>query len=152
MIVRQLNPWSPGWNAPGNALAQMRQDMEALMERLTGVTANGSVAGVFPAMNVSEDLDHYYVRALMPGVDASKLNVSVVHQTIAVSGTRQSPEEEGVSYHRKERAEGPFSRSVTLPASFDGARVDAKYVDGILTLTLPKPEAAKPRRVAVQTS
>ena len=70
---------------------------------------------------------------------------------IAVSGTRQSPEEEGVSYHRKERAEGAFSRSVTLPAAFDGTRVEAKYVDGILTLTLPKPEAAKPRRVTVQT-
>src|SRR4029453_8538334 len=150
MIVRQLNPWSPGWNTPGNALAQMRRDMETLMERLTGATADGSV--VFPPMNVSEDLDHYYVRALIPGIDASQLNVSVVRQTIAVSGTRQSPEEEGVSYHRKERAEGPFSRSVTLPASFDGARVDAKYVDGILTLTLPKPEAAKPRRVTVQTS
>ena len=71
---------------------------------------------------------------------------------IAVSGTRQSPGEEGVSYHRKERAEGPFSRSVTIPAAFDGSRVEAKYVDGILTLTLPKPEAAKPRRVTVQTS
>lgn len=152
MIVRQLNPWSPGWTTPGNAFAQMRRDMETLMERLTGVTADGSVAGVFPPMNVSEDLDHYYVRTLIPGIDASQLNVSVVHQTIAVSGTRESPEEKGVSYHRKERAEGPFSRSVTLPASFDGARVDAKYVDGILTLTLPKPEAAKPRRVTVQTS
>jgi HSP20 family protein len=76
----------------------------------------------------------------------------VVHQTITVSGTRRSPEEEGVSYHRKERAEGPFSRSVTIPAAFDGTRVEAKYVDGILTLTLPKPEAAKPRRVTVQTS
>jgi HSP20 family protein len=152
MIVRQLSPWSSGWNTPGNALARMRRDMETLMERLTGESADGSVAGVFPPMNVSEDLDHYYVRALIPGIDASELNVSVVHQTIAVSGTRQSPEEEGVSYHRKERAEGPFSRSVTLPASFDGARIDAKYIDGILTLTLPKPEAAKPRRVTVQTS
>jgi HSP20 family protein len=152
MIVRQLNPWSSGWNTPGNALARMRRDMETLMERLTGESADGSVAGVFPPMNVSEDLDHYYVRALIPGIDASELNVSVVHQTIAVSGTRQSPEEEGVSYHRKERAEGPFSRSVTLPASFDRARIDAKYIDGILTLTLPKPEAAKPRRVTVQTS
>jgi HSP20 family protein len=151
MIVRQLNPWSSGWNTPGNALARMRRDMETLMERLTGESADGSVAGVFPPMNVSEDLDHYYVRALIPGIDASELNVSVVHQTIAVSGTRRSPEEEGVSYHRKERAEGPFSRSVTLPASFDGARIDAKYIDGILTLTLPKPEAAKPRRVTVQT-
>src|SRR5207249_11089360 len=143
---------SPSWSMPGNAFAQMRRDMETLMERLTGVTPDGSVAGVFPPMNVSEDLDHYYVRASILGIDASQLNVSVVRQTIAVSGTRKSPEEEGVSYHRKERAEGAFSRSVTLPASFDGARVDAKYVDGTLTLTLPKPEAAKPRRVTVQTS
>ena len=75
-----------------------------------------------------------------------------VPDTIALSGTRQSPEEAGASYHRKERVEGAFSRSVTLPAAFDGTRVDAKYVDGILTLTLPKPETAKPRRVTVQTS
>jgi HSP20 family molecular chaperone IbpA len=47
-------------------------------------------------MYVSEDLDHYYVRALIPGIDASQLDVSVVNQTIAVSGTRQSPAEEGV--------------------------------------------------------
>ena len=152
MLVRQVSPWGPGWNTPTATVAQMRRDMESLMERLTGVTTDGSMAGVFPPMNVSEDRDHYYVRALVPGIDAAQLNVSVVHQTIVVSGTRQSPEEEGVSYHRKERAEGAFSRSVTLPAAFDGTRVEAKYVDGILTLTLPKPEAAKPRRVTVQTS
>lgn len=122
------------------------------MEQLTGITAEGSGAGVFPLMNVSEDHDHYYVRALIPGIDAAQLNVSVVHQTIAVSGTRQVLDERGVSYHRKERTEGSFSRSVTLPASFDGSRVEAKYVDGVLTLTLPKPEAAKPRRVTVQAS
>ena len=151
MIVRQLSPWSLGWNTRPSSVAQMRREMESLMERLTGVT-EASAAGVFPPMNVSEDPDHYYVRALIPGVDATQLNVSVVHQTVAVSGTRPVSEEEGVSYHRKERVEGQFSRSVTLPASFDGARVDAKYVDGILTLTLPKPEAAKPRRVTVQTS
>jgi HSP20 family protein len=153
MIVRQVSPWGPGWSTPMTSVAQMRRDMESLLERLTGGTqTDGSVAGVFPPMNVSEDRDHYYVRALVPGIDAAQLNVSVVHQTIAVSGTRQSPEEEGVSYHRKERAEGPFSRSVTIPSAFDGTRVEARYVDGILTLTLPKPEAAKPRRVTVQTS
>jgi HSP20 family protein len=110
------------------------------------------MAGVFPPMNVSEDRDHYYVRALIPGIDPAQLDVSVVNQTLAVSGARQSSQEEGVSYHRKERAEGAFSRSVTLPASFDGTRVGAKYVDGVLTLTLPKPDAAKPRRVTVETS
>lgn len=152
MIVRQLRPWNVAWNTPTNSFAQMRRDMESLLERLTGAAGEGSPSGVFPPMNVSEDRDHYYVRALIPGVDAAKLDVSVVHQTITVSGTRQSPEERGASYHRKERAEGAFSRSVTLPESFDGARVDAKYVDGVLTLTLPKQETAKPRRVTVQTS
>lgn len=152
MIVRQVRPWSVGWNTPTSSFAQMRRDMESLLERLTGVTSDGSTSGVFPPMNVSEDRDRYYVRALIPGVDAAKLDVSVVHQTMTVSGTRESPEERGVSYHRRERAEGAFSRSVTLPESFDGARVDAKYVDGVLTLTLPKHEAAKPRRVTVQTS
>jgi HSP20 family protein len=151
MIVRQVGPWSLGWNTPPAAFAQMRRDMESLMERLTGA-ADGTMAGVFPPMNVSENRDHYYVRALIPGIDPAQLNVSVVHQTVAVSGTRQSPEEAGASYHRKERAEGPFSRSVTLPAAFDGTRVAAKYIDGILTLTLPKPEETKPRRVTVQTS
>jgi HSP20 family protein len=138
---------------PTAAVAQMRREMESQLERLNGGTqTDGSMAGVFPPMNVSEDRDHYYVRALVPGIDTAQLKVSVVHQTIAVSGTRQSPEEEGVSYHRKERVEGPFSRSVTILAAFDGSRVEAKYVDGILTLTLPKPEAAKPRRVTVQIS
>jgi HSP20 family protein len=151
MIVRQVSPWSLGWNTPSTAFAQMRRDMESLMERLTGAAGNGSPVGVFPPMNVSEDRDHYYVRALVPGIDPAELDVSVVHQTVTVSGTRQAPEEAGASYHRRERAEGAFSRSVTVPAAFEGGRVDAKYMDGILTLTLPKPEAAKPRRVTVQT-
>lgn len=151
MIVRQFNPWGQGWSAPPATVAQMRRDMESLMERLSGVTGDRSMASVFPPMNVSEDRDHYYVRALVPGVDPAQLNVSVVHQTMTVSGTRESSDEHGVSYHRKERAEGAFSRSVTLPAAFDGAHVEAKFVDGILTLTLPKPEQAKPRRVTVHT-
>ena len=152
MIVRQLSPWGPGWSSSPATVAQMRRDMESLMERLSGVTSDESIAGVFPPMNVSEDRDHYYVRALVPGVDAAQLNVSVVHQTISVSGTREFSVDHGVSYHRKERAEGAFSRSVTLPAAFYGTRVEAKYVDGVLTLTLPKPEAAKPRLVTIQTA
>jgi HSP20 family protein len=85
-------------------------------------------------MNVSEDRDHYNVRALIPGIDPAQLDVEVVHQTVAVSRNRQAPEEAGVSYRWKERAEGAFSWSVTLPSAFDGARVDAECVDGILAL------------------
>jgi len=56
-----------------------------------------------------------------------------------------------VSYHRKERAEGSFNRTVTLPAEVDAERVEARYADGILTLTLPKAEEAKPRQITVRT-
>jgi HSP20 family protein len=152
MIVRQTSPWGLAWGAPPATVAQVRRDMESLIDRLTGAVTDGSMAGVFPPMNVSEDRDRYYVRALVPGVDPAHLDVAVVHQTVTVSGTRQLPGETGVSYHRQERVHGAFSRSVTLPGSFDGARVEAKYVDGVLTLTLPKPEAAKPRRVTVHSS
>jgi HSP20 family protein len=152
MIVRQVGPWTLGWPPPAAAFAQMRREMESLMERLGEVAADGSTAGVFPPMNISEDRDQYHVRALIPGIDPARLDVSVVNQTLTVSGVRQAPQEEGVSYHRKERPGGAFRRSVTLPAPFDGTRVGAKYVDGVLTLTLPKPEAAKPRRVRVETA
>ena len=60
-------------------------------------------------------------------------------------------EHERVSYHRKERAEGTFSRTLTLPAPIDPERIDARYADGILTLTLPKAEEAKPRQIVVKT-
>lgn len=153
MIVRQLSPWSPGWTTPNTAFAQMRREMESLMDRLTNASGDSQMAGVFPPVNVAEDGDHYYVRALVPGLDPSQLEVSVVNQTVSISGTRAAAAEEGgASYHRKERSEGSFSRSVTLPAQFEGSAVEAKYVDGILTLTLPKPETAKPRRVTVQSA
>jgi HSP20 family protein len=150
MIVRRVGPWGPFWGASSADVSQMRRDMESLMERLGGAAAEISTAGVFPPMNVSQDGDHYYVRALIPGVDAGRLEVSAVNRTVTVAGTRQPAQEEGVSYHRRERPEGPFSRSVTLPAEFDGARVEARYADGGLTMILPKPETAKARRIAVQ--
>jgi HSP20 family protein len=152
MIVRQLNPWTPGWTVSNPAFTQMRREMESLMDRLTGAAGDGQMGGVFPPVNVAEDGDHYYVRALVPGLDPTQLDVSVVNQTVTISGTRAAAAEEGASVHRKERPEGSFSRSVTLPALFEGGGVEAQYADGILTLTLPKPETAKPRRVTVQSA
>jgi HSP20 family protein len=152
MIVRRVGPWGPFATVPSADIAQVRREMESWMERLLGATSDVSTAGVFPPMNVSQDGEHYYVRALLPGVEADRLDVSAVNRTVTVAGSRQPAEEQGVSYHRKERPEGAFSRSVTLPADFDGTRVEARYVDGLLTLILPKPEAAKARRIAVRTT
>jgi HSP20 family protein len=71
---------------------------------------------------------------------------------VTIEGKREIPaEENGASHHRRERAEGLFSRVVTLPAEVDGDRVDAEYRDGILRLRLPKTESAKPRQIKVRT-
>ena len=71
---------------------------------------------------------------------------------MSISGKREIPaEHERVSYHRKERAEGEFSRTVTLPSEIDAERVHARCSNGVLTLTLPKSEDAKPRQIAVRS-
>jgi HSP20 family protein len=71
---------------------------------------------------------------------------------VSLSGKREiQREHERVSYHRRERAEGSFNRTLTLPGEVDAERVDAHYSDGILTLKLPKAEAAKPRQISVRT-
>lgn len=109
-------------------------------------------AGMFPPMNVSQDDDNFYVQAEVPGFAPDALSVSAVRNRLSLSGTREIPREnERVSYHRRERAEGSFNRSVTLPTEIDAERVEARYADGVLSLTLPKAERAKPRQIAVRT-
>jgi HSP20 family protein len=88
----------------------------------------------------------------MPGIAAKDLSISAVRNRVSIAGKREiPPENEHVSYHRKERAQGEFNRTVTLPSELAADKVDARYSDGILTLTLPKAEEAKPRQITVKS-
>jgi len=119
--------------------------------RPDGFSEAGS--GVFPPMNVTQDSDNFHVRAEVPGIKASELSISAVKNRLTIAGKREIPtEHERVSYHRRERPEGSFNRTLTLPTELDVERIEARYGDGILTLTLPKAEAAKPRLISVKTS
>jgi len=109
-------------------------------------------AGVFPPINITQDAENFYVRAEVPGIDKQNLEISALGRRLSISGKREiSKENDKASYHRKERAEGEFSRSVTLPSEFEAGRVEARYQAGILTVTLPKSESAKPRQIVVKT-
>jgi len=109
-------------------------------------------AGVFPPINITQDDEAFYVRAEVPGVDKKNLEISALGRRLSLSGKREIPKEnDKASYHRKERAEGEFNRSITLPSEFDASKVDARYHAGILTVTLPKAEAYKPRQIAVKS-
>jgi len=126
--------------------------MLRLLETSSGDAAADPGAGVFPPMNITQDDDSFYLRAEIPGIKPSELSISALRNRVSISGRREiAREHERVSYHRKERPEGTFNRAVTLPVEVDPERVDARYSDGILTLTLPKAEQAKPRQITVKS-
>lgn len=153
MYVRRMFPSTFMSRAGLPDPARVRRDMDRLFDLVWSDPDATPGTGVFPAMNVTQDEDRYYVRAELPGIDAKDLNISVERNKLSVAGRRDlGPASENVSYHRRERAGGLFSRSLTLPADLDAARVEATYANGILSIALPKAEAAKPKRVSVKAS
>jgi HSP20 family protein len=108
------------------------------------------VAGVFPAINLSEDSENYYIRAELPGLSAEEIDIQALKNNLTISGERKI-EEEGAEakYHRREREAGKFSRAITMPGDIDADNVQAQYANGLLTLTVPKAEKAKPKQITV---
>jgi HSP20 family protein len=92
------------------------------------------------------------VTAELPGVDPGKVDISVVGDTLTISGLRETLQlKEGESYHRQERGHGRFTRSLQLPFHVDAGKVEATYDRGILQMTLPRSEADKPRKISVKS-
>jgi HSP20 family protein len=152
MLIRRVWPGRPTFQSSFTDIDQVRREMMRLLDSVAGDAFDDLGAGVFPPVNITQDNDNFYVRAEIPGMSAKDISISAVRNRLSLSGKRDIPAEtERVSYHRKERAEGSFSRTVTLPMEVDAERVDARYADGILSLTLPKAEQAKPRQIAVRT-
>ncbi len=155
MLLRRATGWPTwDWTSPFAELERLRRQMDLLSEGLLGPRLGGMpAAGVFPLMNITEDKDNYYVRAELPGLKADDLELSVTADTLSISGERKmSEEDEKAQYHRRERDFGKFSRIVNLPSQLDTSKVEAECVDGVLTVILPKAEAAKPRQIAVKAS
>jgi HSP20 family protein len=152
MLVRQVWPSRPTFESPFAELAELRREMLRLFDAVGGETSATAGAGVFPPINITQDNDNFYLRAEVPGIKPGELSISALRNRVSIAGRREiQRESERVSYHRRERAEGSFNRTVTLPTEVDAERVDARYADGILTLTLPKAEEAKPRQIAVRS-
>jgi len=152
MLVRRVWPGRPTFDSAFADVDQVRREMLRLLDAVTGDTFGEIGAGVFPPLNITQDNDNFYVRAEVPGLNAKELSISAMRNRLSLSGKREIPREnDRASYHRRERAEGTFSRTVSLPGEVDAERVDARYADGILSLTLPKAEQTKPRQIAVRT-
>jgi len=152
MLVRRGWPSRPTFDSPFADFDNLRREMLRLLDAGDGDTFGDLGAGVFPPMNITQDDNNFYLRAEVPGIKPKDISISAVRNRVSLAAKREvQRENERVSYHRKELPEGSFNRTVTLPMEVDAERVDAKYADGILTVTLPKAEEAKPRQIMVKT-
>lgn len=104
----------------------------------------------FPAVNVWEGSESLYVEAEVPGLKLEDLDIFVHGDELTIRGEREHDEQEGVTYHRRERGTGSFSSSVRLPVEIDVDRVEAQLESGVLTITLPKAASARPRKIEVK--
>lgn len=111
----------------------------------------GRAARAYPLLNLNEDRDTLYVEALAPGLDPESIDLSLVRDQLTLSGEKPGTNGNVKSdaYHRNERAAGRFTRTITLPAEVDSKKTTAEYKNGILRITMPKSEAAKPKQISV---
>lgn len=118
-------------------------------------------AGALPAVNVSESDDAVTIEAELPGLTSADVDISVSGEELVLKGTRPAGggeraagdgEPAGVTWHRRERGTGPFERRLTLPVAVDATRVEARLVDGVLTVTCPKAPECQPHKVAVRSA
>jgi HSP20 family protein len=132
-----------------------RMDPLHEMQRLQGEVNRvfpglGQLTPEVPPVNAWVGESDVVVTAELPGMDPSKVDVSVVGDTLTISGAREAEVlKGGESYHRQERNHGRFTRSLQLPFHVEAGKVEAKYERGILRITLPRAEADKPKKVAV---
>lgn len=151
--------------APGNPFQEidaLRREIDRAFEQFglgTGPSLRvaflpGQLARGYPLMNLHEDPDNFYVEAMAPGVDPDSLNLAVVRNALTVSGEKKrAPGDiEPEAFHREERAGGKFVRTITLPVEIDESKVRAEYKDGLLLITLPKAEEAKPKKISINVA
>lgn len=104
-----------------------------------------------PAVDIAEHEDAYRVNVELPGVEKNDVSITLESNILTIRGTKkQEKEEKGREYHRVERSYGSFHRSFTLPTSVKADKIDAVFKDGILSVSLPKAEEAKPKQIEVK--
>ena len=153
MAVIRWKPGLFGWHRdPFSEMDRLRREMDRFYSSFTEGRGIAPAAGVFPALNMSEDDHNLYVRAELPGVAPESIEIITKENNLILKGGRKiAAEGEKVSYHRKEREEGNFRRIISLPTRVDSGNVTAVCKNGVLTVILPKAEEAKPRKISVKS-
>ena len=104
-----------------------------------------------PAVDIAERDDQYVVKAELPGVTKEDVKITLENNVLTIHGEKKNEKEtKSENFHRVERSYGSFERSFTLPTTVKSDKIDAVYKDGVLQITLPKAEEAKPKQIEVK--
>ena len=153
-LMRWQRPMLSDWTGFGR-LTSLRDEIDRLFEAPLAELARTSklLSGWTPSVDVYEDKDNVFVKAELPGMRKEDIQVSFHNGTLSLSGERKGEEtHKDAEVYRSERFFGRFQRTVTLPTPVAADKVKAQYKDGILTVTLPKTEEAKPKHIDVNVS
>lgn len=153
-LTRWQRPEVSGWHGFGR-LNNLRDEIDRLFEAPLAELARTSqiLSGWTPALDVYEDKDNLFVRAELPGMKREDISLTLHDGSLSISGERKSEDKyKDAEVYRSERFFGRFQRTVTLPTPVQAEKVKAQYKDGILTVTLPKAEEAKPKQIDVNIS
>ena len=134
-------------------LARLQQHLDEIFQAGAASSIRGLARGAFPAVNVGTSPETIEVLAFVPGVDPKALQITIDKGLLVIAGERK-PESaaqrgEGETVYAQERFRGAFRRVVSLPEEADPGRVDARFRDGVLHITVSKRESSKPRQIAV---
>jgi len=147
----EMNVWSPFRH-----LSMLRNEIDRLFDSpLDALTSSSQqfLNGWLPTMDLYEDRDHLVLKAELPGMNKEDIDISLHGDVLTISGERKEEETlDKAETYRAERFLGRFQRTLTLPVAVDASKVQASYKDGILTVTLPKAEEAKPKQIQVSVS
>lgn len=138
---------------PFRKLNQLQEEMNRLFDGTLLDWRNGESAEVsiwVPLVDILESQDSIVLKAELPEVDPQSVDISLENNVLTLKGVRRfEGDSQKERFLRSERPFGPFSRSFSMPAILDEANIKAEFKNGVLTVTLPKKEAAKPKRIQI---
>jgi HSP20 family protein len=139
---------------PIRELGSLQTEMNRLFNTVFDApSGDGGLRRWVPSMDLVETSDHFVLRADLPGLSEDEVKIELEDGVLTVSGERRADHEERQEgFYRVERAFGTFARSLTLPKGVDAEGVTASFDRGVLEVRIPKPEAAKPRRIEISAS
>src|SRR5438067_10964281 len=153
-LIRYQAPELSNWPTFGR-LSNLRDELDTLFE-LPFWSNLGRQTQLFsgwaPALDLYQNNDNVVAMVELPGMRKEDIEISLHEGVLTVGGERKHEGSDGENAERSERYVGKFRRSITLPSRVDASKVTATYKDGILTVTMPKAEEAKPKQIQINAS